>query len=63
MHSIASSDTYAPSAPQLPVSSEARPSIRRSRPGSRVRPAHGLSLIGVDYPADEDLAARNAQTR
>ncbi|MGW5380868.1 hypothetical protein ACWESM_36045, partial [Nocardia sp. NPDC003999] len=37
MHSIASSDTYAPSAPQLPVSSEARPSIRRSRPGSRVR--------------------------
>ncbi len=28
-----------------------------------VAPAHGLSLIGVDYPADEDLAARNAQTR
>ncbi|BDT94316.1 tRNA pseudouridine synthase A [Nocardia sputorum] len=28
-----------------------------------VAPAHGLSLIGVDYPADEELAARNAQTR
>ncbi|MBF6212529.1 tRNA pseudouridine(38-40) synthase TruA [Nocardia puris] len=28
-----------------------------------VAPAHGLSLIGVDYPADADLAARNAQTR
>ncbi|WP_420751113.1 tRNA pseudouridine(38-40) synthase TruA [Rhodococcus sp. O3] len=28
-----------------------------------VAPAHGLSLVGVDYPADEDLAARNAATR
>ncbi|MFI6569985.1 tRNA pseudouridine(38-40) synthase TruA [Nocardia fluminea] len=28
-----------------------------------VAPAHGLSLIAVDYPADADLAARNAQTR
>ncbi len=28
-----------------------------------VAPAHGLSLIGVDYPADADLAARNAETR
>lgn len=28
-----------------------------------VAPAHGLSLIGVDYPADGELAARNAQTR
>ncbi|MFI5777186.1 tRNA pseudouridine(38-40) synthase TruA [Nocardia sp. NPDC051570] len=28
-----------------------------------VAPAHGLSLIGVDYPADAELAARNAQTR
>ncbi|MGW4088778.1 tRNA pseudouridine(38-40) synthase TruA [Nocardia sp. NPDC004750] len=28
-----------------------------------VAPAHGLSLIGVDYPADEELAVRNAQTR
>ncbi|WP_330232991.1 tRNA pseudouridine(38-40) synthase TruA [Nocardia sp. NBC_00508] len=28
-----------------------------------VAPAHGLSLIGVDYPADDELAARNAQTR
>ncbi|GAB2689141.1 tRNA pseudouridine(38-40) synthase TruA [Nocardia thraciensis] len=28
-----------------------------------VAPAHGLSLIAVDYPADVDLAARNLQTR
>ncbi|MDO3647265.1 tRNA pseudouridine(38-40) synthase TruA [Nocardia mangyaensis] len=28
-----------------------------------VAPAHGLSLIAVDYPADADLSARNAQTR
>ncbi|NKY56872.1 tRNA pseudouridine(38-40) synthase TruA [Nocardia flavorosea] len=28
-----------------------------------VAPAHGLSLIGVDYPAESELAARNAQTR
>jgi tRNA pseudouridine38-40 synthase len=28
-----------------------------------VAPAHGLSLIAVDYPADADLAVRNAQTR
>jgi tRNA pseudouridine38-40 synthase len=28
-----------------------------------VAPAHGLTLIGVDYPADADLAARAALTR
>ncbi|MFC4124758.1 tRNA pseudouridine(38-40) synthase TruA [Nocardia rhizosphaerae] len=28
-----------------------------------VAPAHGLSLVRVDYPADADLAARNVQTR
>lgn len=28
-----------------------------------VAPAHGLSLIAVDYPDDADLSARNAQTR
>lgn len=28
-----------------------------------VAPAHGLSLTAVDYPADAELAARNAQTR
>ncbi|WP_016932423.1 MULTISPECIES: tRNA pseudouridine(38-40) synthase TruA [unclassified Rhodococcus (in: high G+C Gram-positive bacteria)] len=28
-----------------------------------VAPAHGLSLVRVDYPADEELAARNAATR
>ncbi len=26
-------------------------------------PARGLTLVGVDYPADEDLAARNVVTR
>ncbi len=26
-------------------------------------PAHGLTLIGVDYPPDDELAARNAITR
>ncbi|WP_153339050.1 tRNA pseudouridine(38-40) synthase TruA [Nocardia aurantia] len=28
-----------------------------------VAPAHGLSLVGVDYPAEAELAARNVQTR
>ncbi|WP_228770227.1 tRNA pseudouridine(38-40) synthase TruA [Actinokineospora alba] len=28
-----------------------------------VAPAHGLALIGVDYPADEDLATRATLTR
>ncbi|WP_436492368.1 tRNA pseudouridine(38-40) synthase TruA [Actinokineospora sp. HUAS TT18] len=28
-----------------------------------VAPAHGLALIGVDYPADEDLAERAEATR
>ncbi|MBH0777563.1 tRNA pseudouridine(38-40) synthase TruA [Nocardia bovistercoris] len=28
-----------------------------------VAPAHGLSLVAVDYPADAALAARNAETR
>ncbi|MFD1814759.1 tRNA pseudouridine(38-40) synthase TruA [Rhodococcus gannanensis] len=28
-----------------------------------VAPAHGLSLVKVDYPANEDLASRNAETR
>ena len=28
-----------------------------------VAPAHGLTLVGVDYPADADLAARAATTR
>lgn len=36
----------------------------RSRSSSvTVAPAHGLSLVAVDYPAEPDLAARNAQTR
>jgi tRNA pseudouridine38-40 synthase len=28
-----------------------------------VAPAHGLTLIGVDYPADDQLADRAEQTR
>ncbi len=36
----------------------------RSRSSSvTVAPAHGLSLVAVDYPAEQDLAARNVQTR
>lgn len=36
----------------------------RSRSSSvTVAPAHGLSLVAVDYPPEADLAARNAQTR
>ena len=31
--------------------------------GVTVAPAHGLTLIGVDYPDDEGLAARAHQTR
>jgi tRNA pseudouridine38-40 synthase len=35
-----------------------------SRPSSiTVAPAHGLTLVGVDYPADEELAARAEVTR
>lgn len=30
---------------------------------SSVAPAHGLTLVGVDYPADSDLAARATRTR
>jgi tRNA pseudouridine38-40 synthase len=28
-----------------------------------VAPAHGLTLVGVDYPATEELAARATATR
>ncbi|NUS71958.1 MAG: tRNA pseudouridine(38-40) synthase TruA [Corynebacteriales bacterium] len=28
-----------------------------------VAPAHGLALVGVDYPADDELAARTERTR
>lgn len=30
---------------------------------SALAPAHGLSLLGVDYPPDDELAARAEQTR
>lgn len=36
---------------------------RQRSPLVPVAPAHGLSLVGVDYPADHELAARNATTR
>lgn len=37
---------------------------QRSRSSSvTVAPAHGLSLVAVDYPAESELAIRNAQTR
>lgn len=38
-----------------------RCSVRAS--GVTVAPAHGLTLVGVDYPADHHLAARAKQTR
>ena len=38
-----------------------RSSVRAS--GVTVAPAHGLTLVGVDYPADDQLAARAEQTR
>ncbi|MCE3555660.1 tRNA pseudouridine(38-40) synthase TruA [Pseudonocardia sp. RS11V-5] len=36
---------------------------RAERQGLSVAPAHGLTLVGVDYPADADLAARAEVTR
>lgn len=36
----------------------------RERLGAvQVMPAHGLTLVGVDYPPDEELAARSAESR
>jgi tRNA pseudouridine38-40 synthase len=29
----------------------------------QVAPAHGLTLVGVDYPGDHELAARAEQAR
>ncbi|WP_226369971.1 tRNA pseudouridine(38-40) synthase TruA [Pseudonocardia oceani] len=39
--------------------------LRRGERASEVpvAPAHGLTLVGVDYPPDDDLAARAEQTR
>jgi tRNA pseudouridine38-40 synthase len=37
--------------------------LRERSSSVTVAPAHGLSLVGVDYPADEELAARNTTTR
>ncbi|WP_229881525.1 tRNA pseudouridine(38-40) synthase TruA [Amycolatopsis bartoniae] len=38
--------------------------VLRSRTrDSAVAPAHGLTLVGVDYPPDDELAARAEQTR
>ncbi|WP_181779519.1 tRNA pseudouridine(38-40) synthase TruA [Pseudonocardia pini] len=36
---------------------------RERESGVPVAPAHGLTLVGVDYPADSDLAARAVVTR
>ena len=35
----------------------------RRTPATAVAPAHGLTLVGVDYPSDGQLAARAALTR
>ena len=39
--------------------------LRRTDRASEVTvaPAHGLALVGVDYPDDDQLAARATQTR
>ncbi|ASO18262.1 tRNA pseudouridine38-40 synthase [Actinoalloteichus hoggarensis] len=37
--------------------------LRRRADEVSVAPAHGLTLAGVDYPADDDLAARTVLTR
>jgi tRNA pseudouridine38-40 synthase len=39
--------------------------LRRTTRASEVTvaPPHGLTLIGVDYPDDDQLATRAAQTR
>ncbi|MBB4686439.1 tRNA pseudouridine38-40 synthase [Amycolatopsis jiangsuensis] len=37
--------------------------LESGRRDSAVAPAHGLTLTAVDYPPDEDLAARAEQTR
>ncbi|GAB3294875.1 tRNA pseudouridine(38-40) synthase TruA [Parasphingorhabdus pacifica] len=37
--------------------------LREGERTSAVAPAHGLTLLGVDYPADEELADRAARTR
>lgn len=36
---------------------------RGERAAASVAPAHGLTLVEVRYPADDELAARTAQTR
>ncbi|WP_208025823.1 tRNA pseudouridine(38-40) synthase TruA [Amycolatopsis acidicola] len=37
--------------------------LRSRKRDSAVAPPHGLTLIGVDYPPDDELAARAEQTR
>jgi tRNA pseudouridine38-40 synthase len=49
---------------RLPVDWPASMLTATERPSMiAVAPAHGLSLLGIDYPEDEDLAARSAITR
>lgn len=55
----------------LPVGDGRRPTdwprrvldARERDPAVMVAPAHGLTLVAVDYPPDAELAARAAQTR
>lgn len=37
--------------------------LARGVRASAVAPAHGLTLVGVEYPADDDLSARAEETR
>ncbi len=49
---------------RLPVDWPASLLTATTRPSTvAVAPPHGLTLLGVDYPPDEELAARAARTR
>ena len=49
---------------RLPVDWPASLLNATERPSTiAVAPAHGLSLLRIDYPADEDLAARSEITK
>jgi tRNA pseudouridine38-40 synthase len=49
---------------RLPVSWPASLLSATTRPSTvAVAPPHGLTLLGVDYPPDDELAARAARTR
>jgi len=48
---------------RIPIDGPATLLARGTRAGVHIAPAHGLTLVAVDYPADEELADRAAATR